>query len=115
MQYLSTVKGLPAPSLEIARRSKKKTIRYANFYAEPYDSVQNASAKITTYIFGSATTHTRKYYLLKAEASEAVQYKIIDDDTLEGAIEDLIGSIKAYGFADADKSILIRGLTFVYN
>lgn len=115
MQYLSTVKELPPPSLEIVRKNKKKAIRNANFYSEPYDSVQNASAKIITYIFGSSTSHARKYYLLKAEDKAAVTYKIIDDTTLEEAISALLDFIKEYGFENAEQSILVRGLTYVYN
>jgi hypothetical protein len=115
MQYLSTVKNIPTPTLEIVRKSKRKVVRSANFFANAYDSVQNANVKITAYLFGSDASHARKYYLLKTDANEGIQYKVIDNAALEGAIADLLDFVKPFGLADAEKSVLIRGLTFVYN
>lgn len=114
MQFLRTVKKIPAPTLEIIK-SNKKTLRSANFFIEPIDSLQNKNLKVKAFLFGSSVTHSRKYLLLTVSSKEVVENKIIDNKYLDSAITSLLHFMQERHLSDAEKSVLIRALTYVFN
>ncbi|HRP55739.1 hypothetical protein [Agriterribacter sp.] len=115
MNYLRHVKDGPLPTLEVVRKNKRKSVRTSNFYLNPYANIQNDKISIAAYIFGSGTSHSRRYYLLETVANNKTQYKIIDDATKEGAVNNLFEYLKKFELTDGETSELVRGLTFVYN
>ena len=114
IQYLRTVKGIPAPTLEITKK-KNKTVRSANFFIELTDSLQRKDMYLKTFLFGSSSSHTRKYFLLQVNFRGTVRSKIIDSATFENAITSLLVYIQEWNLSDAEKSVLVRELTYAYN
>jgi hypothetical protein len=114
MAYLRTVKDIPQPSLEITRK-KGKTIRSANFFVEAMDSLAKGELKFRTFIFGSAASHNRKYFLLQVHFPDKMENKIIDDLHLEQATVTMFSFIEQFRLTDAEKAIFIRELTYAYN
>ncbi|TXJ24896.1 MAG: hypothetical protein E6Q24_15220 [Chitinophagaceae bacterium] len=114
MQYLRTVKGIPEPVLTITKK-KGRGVRSANFFVEPIDSLSRGKMKINTFLFGSAASHNRKYFLIQVRTTETTIDKIIDSLHLEQATAALFGFIEQFQLTDAEKSILIRALTYAYN
>lgn len=114
MQYLRTVKDIPQPTLEISRK-KGKVIRSANFFVEPMDSLSHGGVKFNTFLFGSAASHNRSYFLVQVYSPNGIVNKIIDDQHLEQAIAVLFSFIEQFQLTDAGKAILIRALSYAYN
>jgi hypothetical protein len=114
MQYLRKIKDEPSPTLKITVK-KGKTIRSANFFVEPMDSLSNETIALRTFIFGSSASHSRKYFLLQIFLPKGKEDKIIDDEGIEHAITSLLAFIKQFQLADTEKAVLIRALTYAYN
>lgn len=114
MQYLRRVSGIPAPVVKIVKKNNK-TLRSANFFIEPIDSLQYKEVKIKAFLFGSSVTHARKYFFVRTNWKGTTENKIIDNIKLENALTSLLKFIERWELPDADKAVLVRALTYAYN
>ena len=114
MDYLRSIKHTPSPVLEVSKK-RNKTIRNANFYVEKTNSFQHERILLNTFLFGSTTSHSRKYFILQIKSADNTIHQIIDDLTLEKAINNLFFYIQKYQLSESEKSLLVRELTYAYN
>lgn len=114
MQYLRTAKSTQEPVLRITKKNGK-VMREANFFIEPVDSLTKGSSKLTAILFGSAASHERKYFLLQVASTRGIENKIIDDQRIDEAVQALLAFVGNLDLSNAEKSVLLRALTFAYN
>lgn len=114
IKYLRTKPDIPAPFLRVEKKGAHKGLRSQNFFNEPNTPIKVDSILISTYLFGSASSHDRKYFLIRITRSNSSIYKIIDDDNIEQAINNFLAFIQLYKVPNSQKAQLINQLTYAY-
>lgn len=114
MTYLRTVPGIPTPFLEITKE-KGRISRSANFFIEVTDSLRHQDIILKSFIFGPSASHARKYFLLQINSNGILTNKIVDSPNLEDGIVCLLSYLRAMDLSDAEKSVLVRELTYAYH
>jgi hypothetical protein len=113
MNYLQNVPGIPTPILQV-NKTKGNLSRSTNFFIEATDSVRHQDIIVKSFLFGSSASHARKYFLLQINSKGVVKNKIIDNPNIEDAIMSLLLCMHQWDLSDAEKSVLIRELTYAY-
>lgn len=113
IKFLRNQPNTPVPFLKVTRNGRKGTIS-RNYFWKANEPIIKDSLMITTYLFGSAASHEPTYILIKLLLHKKEEYKIINNETVEGGIQELLQLIKPYHLSNSQKAQLINQLSFAY-
>jgi hypothetical protein len=113
MEYLNRKPNIPKPFYKI-KKEGKTDVTYTNFYVHPNTPIIIDSFKIITYRFGASQSHSPVYFLIRIIHSKYCDYKIIDNETVEEGISNLLQYIQSYKLSNSQKAQLLNQLTFSY-
>jgi len=113
MRYLRSKPDIPAPFLKVEKKGGN-AIRSQNFFNEPNTPINNDTINIVTFLFGSSASHSRKFFLIQIKAPHESTYKIIDDDHLGTAVNDLLKYLAPYKLSESKRAVLVNQLTYTY-
>jgi hypothetical protein len=114
LRYLRSKPDIPAPFLKVEKRGPKKGVISRNYFVEGNTPIKIDTFLISTFLFGPSSTHSRKYFLMQVKSSHFSTNKIIDDDTIEAALNDLFEFIRPYQLPDPQRALLVNQLSYTY-
>jgi hypothetical protein len=114
LRYLRSKPDIPTPFLKVEKKGPRKGLISQNYFTDANTPIKIDSVLISTFLFGSSSTHSRKYFLLRMKSSHVNTYKIIDDDTFEAGLNDLLEYVRPYRLPDPQKAFLVNQLSYTY-
>lgn len=114
IRYLQTVKGIPKPELIITKQNSR-IIHSTNYFVLQLENIKSLDKEFKTFLFGSTTSHEKKYFLIQVLSNKHVVNKVIDNPSFEDGVKEVFLFLKEFNVSDETKSFIIRQLTFAYN
>jgi hypothetical protein len=114
MKYLRSKPDIPTPFLKVEKTGSRKGVISRNYFTEPNAPIKIDTILISTFLFGSSSTHSRKYFLLRIKTPHINTYKIIDDDRLETGLKVLFEYVRPYRLPDSQQAFLVNQFSYTY-
>jgi hypothetical protein len=113
IRYLRTLKGIPSPELSITTQNGR-AVRSANYFLSPLEVIKSFDIEFRTFLFGSNSSHEKKYFLIQVLRKKIAVNKIIDSSTFKDGQSEVLLFLKNYNISDEKKSLIIKQLIVAY-
>jgi hypothetical protein len=113
LRYLRTVKGISNPEVSTTVKNGI-TIHAANYFVFPLENIKSLDKEFRTFLFGSTSSHERKYFLIQVISEKMVTNKIIDCSSFEDGKTEILLFLKKFNVSNKSENLIIRQLRFAY-